>query len=287
LIVCDDISKDSTRATVERFASQAPFAVKMHINLKNLGPTKNFENAIRLASGDLIVTADQDDVWYPSKLARMEMEIQTCPNIGLVFSDADLIDGSGENLERRLWASVKLPKSRVKTVEAGKAFSVLLRRAAVTGASMAFKASYRDLILPIPNNWFHDEWIALLIAAVTDVRPIPEPLMAYRTHGGNVVGVRAETFQQRSKRSIQTPSNYFQTVADKFEALHDRLVRRLPIRSDLAVLVSGKIKHFRVRAELPTSRLRRSAIIARELLTLRYTRYSGTTLSFVRDLIAS
>jgi glycosyltransferase involved in cell wall biosynthesis len=287
LVVCDDRSTDVTPVLLEAFAARAPFPVRLYRNPQNIGSTRNFEKAIMLAEGDVIVTADQDDVWYPVKLARLESTLQSNINVGLVFSDADLIGSGGERLGRRLWPSVKFPPNRARAIARGKAFSVLLRRPAVTGAAMAFRAKYLKLILPIPPEWVHDEWIALLIAAVGPIMPLADPLMAYRLHSSNQIGVRAETFQERTRRSIDTPKSYFREVSERFGALHARLCRDLPGRLELLKLVEEKVDHFCVRARLPEGRLRRAPIVLRELLSLRYTRYSGTTLSFARDLAAS
>ena len=71
-----DRSTDSTSEIIRNFADSAPFPVRFNLNPVNLGGTakgitKNFEQASRLCTGDLIAFCDQDDVWLPQKLARM------------------------------------------------------------------------------------------------------------------------------------------------------------------------------------------------------------------------
>jgi glycosyltransferase involved in cell wall biosynthesis len=284
LIVCDDGSKDSTLTVLDGFAARAPFPFRIYRNSKNTGVTRNFEQAVGLAQGHIIVTADQDDIWYSNKLAQLEKEFENTSSVGLAFSDAELVDGEGQQLGRRLWRSVKFPASRVRAVEQGNAFATLLRRSAVTGAAMAFRAEHRDLILPIPPEWFHDEWIALLVSAVARLKPVAEPLMAYRLHGGNQAGVYPDTFTGRAQQSIQTPKSYYRSVCERFEKLRMRLLYNNVNRPELVASVERKIRHFQVRAELPQSRLRRAPIVLRELIRLGYTRYSGTTLSCIRDM---
>ena len=63
LVVCDDRSTDETARVVEEFAAAAPFRVRLHVNERNLGTTRNFERAVSLCEGDLIALSDQDDVW--------------------------------------------------------------------------------------------------------------------------------------------------------------------------------------------------------------------------------
>ena len=88
LVVCDDGSTDATLAILEGFAAAAPFPVRIHVNPTQLGMPKNFEHAIGLATGAAIALADQDNVWYPHKLERLEQELTRSEAIGLVFSDA-------------------------------------------------------------------------------------------------------------------------------------------------------------------------------------------------------
>ncbi|MEW6063664.1 MAG: hypothetical protein AB1538_00390 [Bacillota bacterium] len=52
----------------------------------------------------------------------------------------------------------------------------------MTGATMAFRAEFKELILPIPASWVHDGWIALIIAFLADLAIIHEPLIKYRQH---------------------------------------------------------------------------------------------------------
>lgn len=61
LVVCDDCSSDETVEIIQDFSRNAPFSVRLMINENNLGFAKNFEKAITLCSGEIIVLSDQDD----------------------------------------------------------------------------------------------------------------------------------------------------------------------------------------------------------------------------------
>ena len=58
----------------------------------------------------------------------------------------------------------------------------------MTGATMAFRSTCRDLILPLANTW-HDAWISLLVGATSCLDALPTPLIAYRQHGANQIGI--------------------------------------------------------------------------------------------------
>jgi glycosyltransferase involved in cell wall biosynthesis len=289
LVVTDDVSSDRSQAIVEEFTARVKFPVRFFRNETNLRVAKNFEKAIGLCEGEVIVTADQDDVWYPQKLERIEAEFARSPDLGLVFSDADLIGDDGQELGGQLWASVRFNERRRRELARGDAFSTLLKRPIITGASMAFRSKFRPLILPIPSIWLHDEWIGFLIASVSKLLAIPEPLLQYRKHSNNQVGVIGVTAADRTRASFHRLSEprevYFQR-ARLFEELRVCLLDRLPDRPDLVARIDQKIAHFRVRGSLPQSKIRRIPTILRELASLRYSRYSGNTITFARDFLA-
>jgi Glycosyl transferase family 2 len=185
LVVCDDGPTDRTVAILNGFAASAPFPVRVHVNPANLGTPKNFEGAIGLTTGEFIALADQDDVWYPHKLERLEKELARSARIGLVYSDADVVDEQLRPAGYRLWEMLRALECDRRSIARRRPFEVLIRDTMVTGCTAAFRANYKDLVVPIFQEWGHDAWIAFLIAAVADVGGINEPLLAYRQHAAN------------------------------------------------------------------------------------------------------
>ena len=184
LVVCDDHSTDATCEIVTGFAATAPFPVRLHVNEHNLGSSKNFELAITLCEGDVIALADQDDVWFPEKLSRIEACLIENPGAGLVFTDAEVVDGHLRSLGYRLWESVGFDETQRRLVRNGRALDVMLPGWTATGATMAFRSKFKNLVLAIPTDLalIHDGWIALMIASVAEVAFIEEPLIKYRQH---------------------------------------------------------------------------------------------------------
>jgi glycosyltransferase involved in cell wall biosynthesis len=299
LVVCDDRSPDETASIVERFASDASFPVRLHINELNLGTTKNFERAISLCTGDLIALCDQDDVWLPSKLARLEAEFARAPHVGLVFSDAEVVDEDARLTGRRLWESVQIDRAERERLRAGKGLGDLLSGATVTGATAALRARFRALVLPIPEDLpvIHDAWIALLVACVACVSPVDEPLVLYRRHAGQQVGplgrmTRAgglRAFAAGEVRGALRRANPYEATLAVACAVRRRLLERQAEEFDaersLAEL-DARIAHLEARRGLPRARLRRAGTVLRELLTLRYHRYSYGMASAAKDLLA-
>ena len=175
LVVCDDGSTDRTVAILEAFAAAAPFAVRIHLNRANLGTPKNFERAIGLATGEIIAFGDQDDVWYPHKLERLVQELARSERVGLVFSDADVVNDRLRPAGYRLWEARRAVGRNRRLIARGRLFEALVRDNLVTGCTAAFRSDYKDLVIPVPAACAHDSWTALVVAAVAEIARIDSP----------------------------------------------------------------------------------------------------------------
>lgn len=194
LVIRDDASSDGTRAVAEAFALAAPFPVRIEVNETRVGSTANFALALRDCRGQFIALADQDDVWYPSKLRRLHQELADDPTVTLVFSDADLIGEDGQRIGGRLWETRLVERTlRSHSVISGQMFA---RRALTTGCTMMVRRRAVEAAIPFPTvladpiaPMRHDRWLSLLAAAVGTVRAIPEPMLGFRIHPEQETGV--------------------------------------------------------------------------------------------------
>ena len=285
LVICDDGSQDSTAEIVMTFARSVPFTVYVQHNQTNLGSTRNFEQAIRLAQGDVIALCDQDDYWYPDKLATLEQVLSADLDLGYVFSDADIVDSDHQPEGYTLWRSVRFDYDQQQRMMKGQALSVLLRHPVVTGATLAFRSQFRDLILPIPSTWIHDEWIALLIAMTAKVGIIRQPLMQYRLHASNQIGAERVGLLNRVRIALKTNPDIYRQRYDQYSLLLDHVAARLSDHASVILALTEKREHFRVRATLPNPRWKRLRSIFEEMRRGRYQQYSGSSLNPLRDLL--
>lgn len=273
LIISDDVSTDSTLDIVADFTRRASFPVRVHVNQERLGSTRNFEAAIRACKGDIIFLCDQDDFWYPEKIARMEECFVNDTEVGAVFTDADVVNKDLHSLGPRLWERIRFSLREQQHISVD-ALTVLLKHYVVTGATMAFRSSYRDFILPIPETWVHDAWIALIIGASSRLIILPIPLIAYRQHGANQIGLpRSGKNRDKSFSAIYAP------LASLYELARDRLLEladRIPNAERRIFSLNEKISFLSSRAILPAARWRRLPLLLRELVLLRYHRYTRT-----------
>ena len=199
LVVFDDASDDQTWALLEETAVRSPIPVRLHRQPSNVGLRRNVEAALRACAGDVIVLADQDDVWRPEKVAALA-EAFTDPTVTLWFSDAALIDVAGNSIGFRAWDRVHFDDDAQRELAEGSALR-LLHGQTVTGATMAIRASVLAAALPLPVDmdneashlFLHDGWLA--IVAVTYGRAVTDPrqLTFYRQHSSQVTGMSMVT----------------------------------------------------------------------------------------------
>jgi len=166
LVACDDGSTDNTLQVLDQFSKEAPFPVRVYRNRQRLGSTKNSEKALSLCSGDFIFLSDQDDVWMPEKVNKLQQALTNNPGAGYVFSDALIVDEVLRPMGYTMWQSIKFTPEQRRQFEQGKQPAVLLKGNVVTGATMAFRAGLKSIVLPIPDESIHDEWIALLASSL-------------------------------------------------------------------------------------------------------------------------
>ena len=290
LILCDDGSTDRTCAIVKAFADTAPFAVHFHRNSVNLGSTRNFEKAIRLAHGDAIALCDQDDCWAPEKLAAMQAVLDAQPEIAGVFSNARLIDEDGSVLPGDLWQRGGFTSARRRRF-ASDGPHQLIRRDTVTGATLLFRASFVEHVLPIPSDWVHDGWIALLLATLSRLQPLPACLVDYRLHAGQQIGATVVPWQTHLGTEKQAALEWHRRLAFRFASIAKRLEKiagqsdqPLPSTVHVRKDLHRKIAFLHRRASvLQQSRPARIPTALRALPD--YVRYERGLLSLMRDLL--
>lgn len=296
IVICDDGSSDNTRALLEQFKEQSSIPITLHFNQQNLGSVKNFEQAITLCTGDVIVLCDQDDVWRTDKLQLFENVLNNSPSAGMVFSDAAIVDEDLKPLNRRMWDEVGFDARKRKLVRTGRALEVLITGWTVTGATMAFRSRFVKLSLPIPDGiaMIHDGWIALTIAAVADVVALDDPLIQYRQHARQQIGAPTRKEADPDLRGMQAFETAFRRLnssTDLHRILETLKARLLAQANDFDTrkalsFVSEYAFHLNVRANLPQRRLNRVPSILRELLSLRYHEYANGFKSAAKDLVS-
>lgn len=292
LVVCDDASTDDTVARLEAFAARSPFTVRIEQNSLRGGATANFERSVSLCTGEIVLLADQDDVWAPQKIETLAGLLERQPELGLVFSNGTVVDQALAPLGYDLWQSLFFDADDRRRVRSGEAAAVFARRVVAAGTTLAFRARFGPLLHPFPDlPSAHDAWIAFVIACVAPCALVDASLIRYRLHDANQIGLRRRGLidQLRQARQQLERGAFAQDVAF-FELAHARLSSpsnevAAPSLLDGALrVIEEKIAHARVREAMPASFVARVPVVARELFRGRYRRYGYGLKSAAQDL---
>jgi hypothetical protein len=288
MVILDDGSTDGSWDLLTRWAAEAPFPVRLERNSPNLGVVKNFEKACGLVQEHIVFLADQDDLWYPDKLATFVDHFAADPELGLLHSDADLIDDDGRPMRRRLFETLLVTAHERAMVACGSAYKAYAKRNLVTGAACAFRRGLLDQAIPFEPRIIHDEWLALVAALVSKVRLLDTCTMAYRLHGANTVGLPLPTWGWRIRTTwtaFTAPTRPRQLErAQALDAVID-WARSTATAPEAIEYLQGAAGHARFRAELPANAWLRVNRIWQERRAGHYHAWSNGPVSMLHDLL--
>jgi glycosyltransferase involved in cell wall biosynthesis len=97
VIVVDDFSTDNSREVIQKWLVAYP-EIQFIANETNLGSTKSFNKALKLAKGDFIIDLACDDILLPNCVSLQLKTFQESPfkNLGIVYGNAELINDKDE-----------------------------------------------------------------------------------------------------------------------------------------------------------------------------------------------
>jgi len=177
-------------ALVRQLAETHGLDLMLHLPAGRLGAVAAFEFGLRGAlamsdPADLFALCDQDDIWDPDRLSAGADRLDARPASCLVHSDARLIDAAGAPLAPSLFAAERRDlRCQLRR---------LLYRNAITGMTVLMRREVVEYALPFPRQngvfFYHDLWLGLVAAALGPIAFVRRPLVSYRQHAGNAVGL--------------------------------------------------------------------------------------------------
>ena len=195
LSINDDGSTDTTMAIVKSAANNEP-----RINLKSLsnnryGAAGNFLALLADSSASYIMFCDQDDIWYPNKIALEMDAIRTAEALYgtdvplLVFTDSSIVDKELKVINPSRSSTVPFKPDNVSLAQliisnVAQGCSILINRPLVK----------KMLLYPLPDVFvMHDYWAIVLAAIFGKVKYLPISTLSYRQHESNVWGASKNT----------------------------------------------------------------------------------------------
>lgn len=191
IIISDDGSKDNTLQLIYSYISNKP-NVKV-ISGPQQGVVKNFEYALSFACKDIIMFADQDDIWLPSKISAIREKFNSNEDVELVMHDMFLATNEEINHDNYCQRSFCIRKRRH-----GVLYNLFYN--GYYGCCMCFTQNFKKVILPFSKYTnMYDEWIGLVAEHRRKVLFYDEALIVHRVHNNNM-GQNLTVFQKIKSR---------------------------------------------------------------------------------------
>ncbi len=199
IIVRDDGSTDETLKILDEYCEKYKGVISYYTG-ENLKPQRSFWHLLQnCPQSDFYAFSDQDDVWYPDKLARAisALQAESNQNIPLLYTTNVMVSDAELNPIAPMYWGKKYTD-----------FAHMLIYNLSNGCTQVFNGCARDEFVKydMDSNLviMHDRIADLLTAMFGKLIYDEEPSMLYRQHGNNTVGEqslgRFKSFVKRVKR---------------------------------------------------------------------------------------
>lgn len=204
VLFCDDNSTDNTVIIIESYIRKYKLNNwKIIINKINLGYYMNFMKGIRLAKGDTIYFADQDDIWNMRKIETSENAFSRNRNIMMVQTNYIFINQYDNKLP--MHSNYHRISTRKEMLElslddickfAGSGFTMGFRRKVVSYI-------YDEKLYQIKEFNFHDILVGLSAACLGECLYLPNIYDEHRLHFNNATQKVNESVIAKRTKSVQ------------------------------------------------------------------------------------
>lgn len=184
LVIVNDASTDSSKQLVQAYRDPR---IRYHENDANLGLVGNWNRCLQLSRGEYVCVFHQDDAMEAGNLERKVAALESDPQLGMVYSDAAIVDEHGRHSGEH-WFNAVDPN--VDFVRSGQSFfDLLLGNLNVVSCPtvLARRACYEQIggfDTRLPFSVDMEMWMR--IALFYDVAYLAAPLVQYRYHESNL-----------------------------------------------------------------------------------------------------
>lgn len=179
VVVSDD---GSTDRTVEVIRALGDHRIRLLASTAFRSPVRNFENALRNATGEVLALSDQDDLWLDGRAATIRQRFAAPPSpVHLIALDAVVTDAAGAVLHPSLFRRIGAGPGLLKNIYDN----------TYVGCCLAFSRQLLDIALPFPRGIpMHDMWLGLLAEIFGTVEFVAGSFLSYRRHSANATDFR-------------------------------------------------------------------------------------------------
>lgn len=185
VVVVDDASRDDTASVIDAIADPRVRLVRSPVNR---GYVRTFEEAMLTATGDVILLADQDDIWLPG---HVDVLVEALDDHQVAASNLRIL-GTGDGLQSPFgkpeWGLRRADQHRVLANLAG----VLAGMRPYYGCAMGVRRDALRTALPFPSYLAesHDLWLAAYGNLARSIAHVEQPTVLRRLHEDNQTPVK-------------------------------------------------------------------------------------------------
>lgn len=279
LIVSEDASTDGSRLIIDELLGQAPAGVNIiKIYQDTNKGLANAVNAIaRHSSGKVIVFGSGDDISEPNRV-ESSVALFADPNVMFVHSAHSVIDENGRILRG---AENKDASNGTHTLSG----FTNRKGPAVLGATASYRKDVFEYFSPLrPEIVQEDALLPFRALLLGEGRYLPEPLVRYRTHGGNISfgGIDACS-AEIVRRLIRMQNNRLFLALSKADDLSRHLARGRTAPKELTRQLAADLleAETEVRIVSGKSSLNKTALILQGLFARKLRFAAGVKFFFI------
>ncbi|MGI9823123.1 glycosyltransferase [Agromyces sp. Marseille-Q5079] len=182
LVIVDDASPDDTVTVLESLSDPR---IRLTRSAVNAGYVRTFEAALARSTADVVLLADQDDVWMPGRVDAMLAALRESG--ALVVASNLVVLGTDEPLPSpitgRPW---RLERSQSRQHRRN-VLRIMLGDAPYFGCTMGVRREALPLLTPFPDflTESHDLWIAIAANEARSIVHVEQPTLRRRVHESN------------------------------------------------------------------------------------------------------
>lgn len=212
-VIVDDGSTDESGSVIRRLVDTSGGRVKA-IFQRNGGQAAAFNAGLAHCSGEVVAFLDADDVWRPTKAARIA-EAMDDVNVGFLMHSLGHIDVNGARIGKVLCVALPDGDLRPLLVATGGANQF------PPTSAMAVRRNVLESYFPLPaEDWrlCADGAIAFAAAVLTQAKVLNEVLADYRLHGTNRYwqSGHSATAGAKSRRGVEMTNRYLNDLVQRF-----------------------------------------------------------------------
>jgi hypothetical protein len=184
IVIVDDGSTDETPDVIAEYSAKYPDRIRA-FRQENQGFIAATNATFREARGELWAFLDSDDIWPPEKTREQVEILRRRPEVGVVYSDTELIDPYDNLLQPSVWTFYTQAPIVGGTGAMYRMCSEPSGNPALNSTIM-LRAELADQFAPIPDGVpYVDWWVVARIARVAELATNASRV-GYRTHGANI-----------------------------------------------------------------------------------------------------